>query len=130
MALASKQAQVEEAKLQARERDEARLSRSMLSRLGDKISRRDEDTKKWQVARDQAQLQKYRLRFLESQSTYDHQQSFKQIRKECVPGTSTWILDDADFQSWVEGSVKTLWCTGKSKFHTFCELLRDADFLP
>lgn len=130
MALASKQAQVEEANLQARERDEARLSRSMLSRLGDKISRRDEDTKKWQVARDQAQLQKYRLRFLESQSTYDHQQSFKQIRKECVPGTSTWILDDADFQSWVEGSVKTLWCTGKSKFHTFCELLRDADFLP
>ena len=115
ISLASKQAQIEEQKLQAWERHEARSSRHMLAFFGDKALRQDEDAKRWRVARDRRRLENYRLRSLDALSTYDNQKIFKQFRRECVPGTSTWIYEDADFQSWVDGSVKNLWCTGRSK---------------
>ena len=115
ISLASKQARKEEDQLQARERQEARISRHMLTIFGDRVSRNDEEAKKWRLERDRRKLGKNRFRALEALSTYDYQRTFKQIRKECVPGTSTWIFDNSDFRAWMEGPVKTLWRTGRSK---------------
>ena len=112
ISLASKQAQKEENVLQAKERQEAKFARQTLARI---FSRHDEDAKKLQMERDGRRVEERRLRSLKSFSTYDYQKSFKQVRRECVPGTSTWICENPDFQRWVEGSVKNIWCTGRSK---------------
>lgn len=115
ISLASKQAQMRENKLQAREREEARMERKFFAKFRDKGNQEEEDAKKWRMELNQQRLEEHRRRVLEALSTYDYQKTYRQLRKECVPGTSTWVCETSEFQSWLAESTETLWCTGKRK---------------
>ena len=113
--LASKQAQKQENELQARERTNARRHREIGAKFwGDYHTSKEED-KKWALEINRRQLEKKRLEALDALSTHDYQKSYKQIRKECIPGTSMWIFENPEFQAWMSGTLKTLWFTGRCK---------------
>lgn len=116
--LASAQAQKQESDLQQRERKAARASRKMLTSLSRSVQQNDEEAKNWALDANRREMEKARIKALDALSVYDHQRTFKQLRKECVPGTSNWICETKEFQSWMNwknGSGKTFWCTGKRK---------------
>jgi len=60
-------------------------------------------------------MEKAQIKALDAFSVYDHQRTYKQLRTECVPGTSSWICETNEFQDWMKGVGKTFWCTGKRK---------------
>lgn len=113
--LASKQAQKLETELQAEERQKAGMSRSILVKFRDKAHRDDEEAKIWRLKYDRRNLERKRLKVLNAFSTYDHQKTYRQIRKECVPGTCNWIYKNSEFKTWLTGTPRSLWCTGKCK---------------
>ncbi|KAL8753875.1 MAG: hypothetical protein Q9199_004740 [Rusavskia elegans] len=113
VSLASKQAQKQESELQAEDRSEARKYRSMVKRLSKSFHQSNAEGKVVRSEVDRRKAKKRKMQALDSLSTYDYQSTYKQIRKECVPGTSTWILQDAQFKAWKEGNQKGLWCSGK-----------------
>ncbi len=115
ISLASKQAQRLENELQAREREEAKMERKFLAKFRDKVHQDDEDAKKWRMQLNQQKLEEHRRRVLDALSTYDYQKTYRQLRKECTPGTSTWVCECSEFQSWMADPIETLWCTGKRK---------------
>lgn len=114
--LASKQAQKLESELQARERSEARKRGLVLFQLRDSVHQRNKEDKDLRMEIDRRSLRKRKLQALDSLSTYDYQKTYKQSRKQCVPGTSNWILKNSEFQMWREGAPKGLWCSGKCKY--------------
>ena len=104
-----------EAELQAEERQEARSHRKFLSKYGDKTQKEHENARQWRFQFDRWRREKDREAILDRLSTYDHKKSYKQLRKQCMPGTSTWISENSDFQKWLSGSLDSLWCIGKRK---------------
>lgn len=51
-----------------------------------------------------------RWNFLNACSGYDHQPSWKQLRKA---GSSSWIYEEEEYKEWLKpGSSSILWCTG------------------
>ena len=116
VSLASKQAQKQESELQAEDRSEARKHRKMLVKLRESFHQSDVEGKVVRSEMDRRKSKKRKMQALDSLSTYDYQSTYKQIRKECVPGTSTWLLQDAQFKAWKEGNQKGLWCSGKCKY--------------
>ena len=111
-ALASTQAQKQESDLQAQERAEAGEHRISLVKW---ICKTDTEEKSRRLAIDLRRLKKWKLQALESLSTYDHWRTYKQHRKEWIPGTSEWILENSEFKSWKEGTPKGFWSSGKGK---------------
>ncbi|KAI4127094.1 MAG: hypothetical protein LQ338_003380 [Usnochroma carphineum] len=111
--LASKQAQKEESELQARERSEAGKHRKLLVQLKDSVHQSKKEEKDLRMEIDRRKLRKRKQQTLDTLSTYDYQRTYKQIRKQCVPGTSNWILENPEFKMWKEGPSKGLWCSGK-----------------
>ena len=111
-ALASTQAQKQESDLQAQERAEAGEHRRSLVKW---ISKNDTEEKSRRLAVDLRRLKKLKLQALESLSTYDHWRTYKQHRKELIPGTSEWILENSEFKLWKEGTPKGFWVSGKGK---------------
>ena len=114
--LASKQAQKQENELQARERSEAGGHRKIIVKLRDSIYQTNKEEKDLRLEIHRRKLEKRKLEALESLSTYNYQKTYNQIRKECVPGTSNWILEKLEFKTWKEGTPKVLWCSGKCKY--------------
>ena len=114
--LASKQAQKQENELQARERSHARKYREVVSRLRADFQGSKEEETKWRLEINRRKLERTRLEALDTLSSYDYQKAYRQIRKECIPGTSMWICENPKFQSWKSGTLKTLQLTGKRKY--------------
>lgn len=117
ISLASAQAQKQESDLQQRERKAARASRKMLTSLSRSVQQDDEEAKHWALDASRREMEKARTKVLDAFSVYDHQRTYKQLRKECVPGTSSWICETDEFQDWIwmKGLGRTFWCTGKRK---------------
>ena len=113
--LASKQAQKQENELQARERSDAKRYREIVLKLSDHYHKSKEEEKKWRLEINRRKLEKMRLEALNALSIYDYQKSYRQIRKECIPGTSSWICEIPEFHAWMSGTPKTLWFTGRCK---------------
>ena len=114
--LASMQAQKQENELQARERLKADRNRKTVAKWMDNFYRDSEKEKNLSLKIHRRKLEKRKLEALDSLSTYNHQKTYNQIRKECVPGTSNWILENSEFKTWKEGNPKVLWCSGKCKY--------------
>ncbi len=115
VSLASAQAQKQESDLQHKERKAARASRKMLTSLSRSVQQNDEEAKNWALDASRRETEKARTKALDAFSVYDHQRTYKQLRKECVPGTSSWICETDEFQKWMNGLGRTFWCTGKRK---------------
>ena len=113
--LASKQAQKQENELQARERSNARSYREIVVKILDEHHKSKEEENNWRLEISRRKLEKMRLKALNALSTHDYQKSYRQIRKECIPGTSMWVCEDPEFQAWMFGTLKTLWFTGRCK---------------
>ncbi|KAL8991816.1 MAG: hypothetical protein Q9169_007626 [Polycauliona sp. 2 TL-2023] len=111
--LASKQAQKQESELQARERSRAGISRRLIVQMRDDLDRRTAEDQILRQKLDRRKLRKSKFQTLDRLSSYDYQRTYRQIRKECIPGTSNWILEDSKFQEWNIGDSKGLWCSGK-----------------
>ncbi|KAL8732018.1 MAG: hypothetical protein Q9181_004084 [Wetmoreana brouardii] len=111
--LASKQAQKQENELQAIERSEAKKLRQSWTNFtkGYQITQAEETNRRLETNR--RKLEKNRIEALDALSTYDHQKTYKQIRKECVPGTSMWICENPAFDAWLSETLKTLWLIGR-----------------
>lgn len=122
--LASKQAQKQESELQAHERSEAVKHRRILLQVRDSFHRSSAEEKASRLEIDRRRLKKKKTQALDSLSTYDYQKTYKQTRKECVPGTSKWIFETHEFEAWEKGTSEGLWCTGKCKLknYRFCAI--------
>ena len=118
ISLASSQVQIRETQLQGRERQEAKADRWVSKRFMITNLKQQEDARDWRLAIDRQNSEKHRLRVLDSFSTYDHQRTYKQARRECVVGTSTWICETMEFKSWMVEPQETLWCHGRCKYIT------------
>ena len=114
--LASQQAQKQEYELQTDELSHARSYRGIMAKFRDDNYRNQEEDKNWRLAINQRQLEREKLEALDALSIYDYQQTYRQIRKECIPGTSTWICESTEFHAWMSGTLKTLWFTGRCKY--------------
>ncbi|MCJ1388558.1 hypothetical protein MMC18_001405 [Xylographa bjoerkii] len=103
VALASQQAQVQEANSQALERQKASLHRSWGLKLRGDVSKELEEARK-------RRAKKARERLLDLLSKYDHQRAWRQARKK---GVSTWLTLQANYKEWcaTPGSA-LLWITG------------------
>lgn len=110
--LASKQAQKQENELSARERS---TNRKLFGQLTNRIHQSYTEGKASRMEIDRWRSRKRKTQALDSLSTYDYQKTYKQIRKECIRGTSEWILGTSEFEIWKEGTPKGLWCSGKCK---------------
>ena len=118
ISLASSQVQFHEAQLQSRERQEAKADRWFSKRFMKTNLKDQEDARNWRLAIDRQNSEKHRLRVLDFFSTYDHQRAYKQARRECVVGTSTWICETLEFRAWMVEPRETLWCHGRRKYIT------------
>ena len=114
--LASQQAQKQEHELQAKERSDARSYRSIMAKFRDDDYRNKKEDKNWRLETNHRHLEREKLEALDALSNYDYQKTYRQIRKECVPGTSTWICESPEFHAWMSGTLKTLWFTGRCKY--------------
>lgn len=113
ISLAAAQNQKQEFDLQEAERQAASLGRKMLTMLTRSVQQSDADAKSWALELNRREMEKARRKALDALSGYDHLRTYKQLRRECVPGTSAWICETSEFERWMTGSEKTLWCTGK-----------------
>ncbi|MCJ1229129.1 hypothetical protein MMC12_005794, partial [Toensbergia leucococca] len=112
--LAANRAQEQEFQLQAFERREASKERSLLSVFRDRTAQEQEETQRWRLDAKSRKLKETRRTFLDALSAYDHQTAWKQARKQCLIGTSTWIQHTQSFIDWLRrSSSASLWCTGK-----------------
>ena len=114
--LASQQAQTQEYQLQAKERSDARSHRKIMVKFRDDDFKQKEEDKKWRLEINNRQLEREKLKTLDALSVYDYQKAYRQTRKECIPGTSTWICESPEFHAWMSGTQKTLWFTGRCKY--------------
>ena len=114
--LASQQAQKQENELQAEERSDARRYRKIMTKFRDDDYKSKEEQKKWRLEINHRKLERKKLEALDALSIYDYQKTYRQIRKECIPGTSTWICESPEFHAWTSGNPKTLWFTGRCKY--------------
>ncbi|KAL9042772.1 MAG: hypothetical protein Q9214_003688 [Letrouitia sp. 1 TL-2023] len=113
VSLASKRAQKQENELQAKERLEASKHRNMILKFNDNVLKLTKEDRRVREEVHQRRLEKKKQETLGKLSTYDYQKTYKQIRKECIPGTSNWILETTEFKSWMEDDQRVLWCSGK-----------------
>ena len=60
-------------------------------------------------------MKRKKIETLNDFSIYDYQKTYRQIRKECIPGTSMWICESPEFHAWKSGVLKTLWFSGRCK---------------
>ncbi|KAI4210986.1 MAG: hypothetical protein LQ351_006213 [Letrouitia transgressa] len=105
--LASKQAQKQENELQATHRQNwMKFTKDYYTTKAEENDRRLEVNRR--------KLEKNRLEALDALSTYNYQKTYKQLRKECVPGTSIWICGNPVFHKWLSGAFQTLWLIGRS----------------
>ena len=114
--LASQQAQKQEYELQVEERSDARSYRKIMAKFRDDDYKNKEEDKNWRLEVRNRQLEREKLEALDGLSIYDYQKTYRQMRKECIPGTSTWICESTDFHSWMSGTLKTLWFTGRCMY--------------
>lgn len=110
--LASKQAQKQENELQAQERSDAKRYREIMVKFNQK-GKEEEKNRRLEINR--RKFEKTKFETLNAFSTYDYQKTYRQIRKECIPGTSMWICESPEFHAWMSGALKTLWFTGRCK---------------
>ena len=115
-ALASMQAQKRENEFQARERSKSSKDRGILVSIRDGFNLSNEEKKNWYLEVNHRRLEKERIKALKLLSTYDYQKSYRQIRKECMPGTSLWLCENPKFRSWMTENLKTFQFTGKCKY--------------
>lgn len=121
--LASQKALKQEYELQAKERADARSYRSIMAKFRDDDYRNKKEAKNWRLEINHRQLEREKLEALDALSTYEYQKTYRQIRKECVPGTSTWICESPEFHTWLSGTLKTLWFTGRCKYRMTASVL-------
>ncbi|MCJ1248752.1 hypothetical protein MMC30_005971 [Trapelia coarctata] len=102
--LASQNAQLQESRLQAYERQEASTYRTLESKIRYKREQELEEARK-------RRRRKRRFQLLDGLSTHDHRIAWKQARKQ---GTSSWLFTDPSFELWSSSSQSSvLWCIGK-----------------
>ena len=114
--LAFQLAQKQECELQTIERSDASSHRRIMAIFRDDDHRNKEEEKNRRLEISRRQLEREKLKALDALSLYDYQKTYRQIRKECVPGTSTWICESPEFHAWMSGTLKTLWFTGRCKY--------------
>ena len=115
--LASKQAQVEEHKLQDLERFEASKSRKLLARLNESLREKYLEDEKARMDIQRRRSRRQKLESLDRLSRYNHEKTYRQTRSQCSPGTSTWMLGKQEYLTWKSGGSGILWCHGKCKNH-------------
>ena len=113
VSLLSKQAEKQERDLQSNEREDARAHRKLLVKFSDTAQREYRDRQNLQLQMAHRRAEKQRQRVLSAFSAYNHQKAYNQLRKECMPRTSTWILTEAGIKQLIEGTIKSLCLTGK-----------------
>ena len=108
--LASQQALKQEYELQAKERSDARSHRKIMAKFRDDDLRQEEEDKKWRLEINRRQSERGKSKTLDALSVYDddHQKAYRQIRKECISGTSTRICESPEFHAWMSGTLKLL----------------------
>lgn len=111
--LASQQAQKHENELQAKERSDARRYRKIMVKFRDDDHKSKEEDKNWHLEINRRKLERKRLEALDALSIYDYQKTYRQIRKECIRGTSMWICESPEFHAWMFGTLETLYLTGR-----------------
>lgn len=114
--LSSKQAQQQENKFQAREPAEARSHRKVRTSLTSPVNHNQAQEEKMRLEKRRQSSHKKKMLFLNNLSTYDHQKTYKQIRKSCVPGTLTWILEHPELVAWKGQASTVLWCSGRCEY--------------
>ena len=114
--LASKQAQRQENELQARERSDASKYRKIVGKFSKGYYKDQEKERKWRLEINRRKMEKEKMAALDTLSTYNYQKSYRQVRKECIPGTSAWICEDPKFRAWMSETLKTLWFSGRCKY--------------
>ena len=87
-----------------------------MAKFRDSDDRNKEEAKNWRLEINHRQLEREKLEALDALSIYDHQKTYRQIRKECVPGTSTWICESPEFHTWISSTLETLWFTGRCEY--------------
>lgn len=115
VSLASKKAQKQENELQAIERSEDKKFREDVVRFRNDYHMSKIEEKERRLEINRRMLEKRRLEILDTLSTYDYQKTYRQIRKECISGTSTWICEDPVLHAWMSGTLKTLRLIGRCK---------------
>lgn len=113
--LASKKAQKQENELQAIERSEGKRFREFMVAFRNDYHMSKAEEKKRRLEINRRTLEKNRLDVLDSLSTYDYRKPYRQIRKGCLPGTSTWICEDPALHAWMSGTLKSLRLIGRCK---------------
>lgn len=102
--LASQNAQLQESRLQAYERQEASTYRTLEAKFRYKKEQELEEARK-------RRRRKQKCHFLNGLSMHDHRIAWKQARKQ---GTSSWLFSDPSYKLWSSSSQSSvLWCTGK-----------------
>jgi len=102
--LASQNAQLQESRLQAHERQEAFTYRTLESKFRYKREQELEEARK-------RRRRKQKFQFLDGLSMHDHRIAWKQARRQ---GTSSWLFSDPSYEIWSSSSQSSvLWCTGK-----------------
>lgn len=123
ISLASVKAQKQEQDLQEKERQEARSSRNILGKVDRRLRHADQNMHRLQVQIGHQKLMKKRKKALDSLSVYEYKKTFRRIRRECVPGTSSWICETPEFQSWLIDHKTTFSCVGKREsFQGYCHI--------
>lgn len=117
VSLSSLQAQKQENELHARERWLANTHRGKVVKILDGFQKKDQEKEKQRrLDLNRRNLEIKKLAALDTLSTYDNQKAYRLVRKECIPGTSTWVCEIPEFSTWITGRSKTLWFTGKRKY--------------
>ena len=113
VSLISKQAAQHERDLQTKEREDARAHRKFLVKFGESAQREFESRREFQLQTSHRRAEKHRQRILKATSAFNHMSKYNQLRHECMPHTSIWILDNVQMKNWTDGSLTSLCLSGK-----------------
>ncbi|KAI0440131.1 hypothetical protein F4803DRAFT_528501 [Xylaria telfairii] len=113
IALAQAQADSQEQQLQALEREQASMNRSMVQKLFSRTDNRVDKIHQWQLQSNARKTLKRKQQLLDALSTYDHLRLLKQSRSKRHKNTSSWIPQTPEFHRWIDGEVPLLCFFGK-----------------
>ncbi|KAK3312928.1 hypothetical protein B0H66DRAFT_631817, partial [Apodospora peruviana] len=126
--LATSQADAEEHKRQASERESAPNHRQSLVPFVANVSREIDNAKSWRgnIGRSQAgktppsQERGGASDVIDALSTFDHTSAFKRARRKRYQGTGKWLTETTAFQAYRKSSTHAvIWLSGKSEILLF-----------
>ncbi|KAI8635647.1 hypothetical protein F5Y19DRAFT_17847 [Xylariaceae sp. FL1651] len=113
IALAQAQADLQEQRLQALEREKASTNRLTVRKFISRANNSLDDVREWQVQSSMRKTQKRIQKLLNALSTYNHLRLLKYTCLQRHRNTLCWIFQTSEFHRWVDGAVPLLCCFGK-----------------